>query len=429
MPCSRRARRQDRSRRQRRVPADRRARRADRGHLGANRAREDAHDRAEAVRAGPPEARGAGELRGRRATATSSACPRPASSSCVRSAGVVARCAPLSSSSRATSACTTSPRSPPRWRAARARRAAVRLRPRAPGARRRGQPRRVPARRAGRSGRLAAQARRGTRACARATSWRRRCAPRAPRAREAVFVSEDVSAYAQARERRLGAACEQQRLALSVLPGVTVVPPGELAPAGARVLPGLHAVLASLAARAAPPARADAAADRAASRLRARPAARARRARTGRPVPGAAARRRSGGAPPHDELAGSRPRAATTACTTISRPTARHGSARSSTSAASRRSSWPSARAAATARSPSCASSPGGTSTRSCSRRARRPRGSTSVRAAGAGATTKPRWRRGRTAAPASRSSTPGCASSRARASCTTARGCSPPRS
>jgi deoxyribodipyrimidine photo-lyase len=50
---------------------------------------------------------------------------------------------------------------------------------------------------------------------------------------EAVFVSEDVSAYAQARERRLAAACHEQRLALSVLPGVTVIPPGELAPVGA----------------------------------------------------------------------------------------------------------------------------------------------------------------------------------------------------
>ena len=50
---------------------------------------------------------------------------------------------------------------------------------------------------------------------------------------QAVFVSEDVSAYAQSRERRLAAACEKQRLALHVLPGVTVIPPGDLAPAGA----------------------------------------------------------------------------------------------------------------------------------------------------------------------------------------------------
>ena len=48
----------------------------------------------------------------------------------------------------------------------------------------------------------------------------------------AVFLSEDVSSYAQARERRLRAACEGQGLALCVLPGITVVPPGDLAPAG-----------------------------------------------------------------------------------------------------------------------------------------------------------------------------------------------------
>jgi deoxyribodipyrimidine photo-lyase len=50
---------------------------------------------------------------------------------------------------------------------------------------------------------------------------------------EAIFVSEDVSAYAQARERRLRAACETSRVELRVATGVTVVPPGDLAPAGA----------------------------------------------------------------------------------------------------------------------------------------------------------------------------------------------------
>jgi deoxyribodipyrimidine photo-lyase len=48
----------------------------------------------------------------------------------------------------------------------------------------------------------------------------------------AVFLSEDVSAYAQARERRLAAACEAEGLELRVMPGVTVVPPGELVPTG-----------------------------------------------------------------------------------------------------------------------------------------------------------------------------------------------------
>ena len=49
----------------------------------------------------------------------------------------------------------------------------------------------------------------------------------------AIFLGEDVSAYAQARERRLRAACDEGGLELKVLPGVTVIPPGDLAPAGA----------------------------------------------------------------------------------------------------------------------------------------------------------------------------------------------------
>jgi deoxyribodipyrimidine photo-lyase len=49
---------------------------------------------------------------------------------------------------------------------------------------------------------------------------------------DALFLSEDVSSYAQVRERRLAAACDADGLALHVLPGVTVIPPGELAPVG-----------------------------------------------------------------------------------------------------------------------------------------------------------------------------------------------------
>jgi deoxyribodipyrimidine photo-lyase len=45
---------------------------------------------------------------------------------------------------------------------------------------------------------------------------------------EAVFAAEDVSAYAQRRERRL-----RETLALRTFPGITVVPPGAVAPAGA----------------------------------------------------------------------------------------------------------------------------------------------------------------------------------------------------
>jgi len=48
----------------------------------------------------------------------------------------------------------------------------------------------------------------------------------------AVFVSEDVSAYAQERERRLRARLTAAGVTLDVYPGVTVVPPGDLTPAG-----------------------------------------------------------------------------------------------------------------------------------------------------------------------------------------------------
>jgi deoxyribodipyrimidine photo-lyase len=45
---------------------------------------------------------------------------------------------------------------------------------------------------------------------------------------DAVFASADVSAYAQARERRLG----RERIDFRTFPGTTVVPPGDLLPAG-----------------------------------------------------------------------------------------------------------------------------------------------------------------------------------------------------
>jgi deoxyribodipyrimidine photo-lyase len=48
---------------------------------------------------------------------------------------------------------------------------------------------------------------------------------------DAVFLSEDVSSYARARERRLRHACEQHRIEVRTFPGVTVVPPGDIVPA------------------------------------------------------------------------------------------------------------------------------------------------------------------------------------------------------
>jgi deoxyribodipyrimidine photo-lyase len=49
----------------------------------------------------------------------------------------------------------------------------------------------------------------------------------------AVTMSEDVSAYAQARQRRLDRALAGARISLNAFPGVTVVPPGDVAPHGA----------------------------------------------------------------------------------------------------------------------------------------------------------------------------------------------------
>jgi len=48
----------------------------------------------------------------------------------------------------------------------------------------------------------------------------------------AIHISDDVSAYAQDRRRRLANACAAERIELCVHPGVTVVPPGDLVPAG-----------------------------------------------------------------------------------------------------------------------------------------------------------------------------------------------------
>jgi deoxyribodipyrimidine photo-lyase len=47
-----------------------------------------------------------------------------------------------------------------------------------------------------------------------------------------LHVSADYSAYATGRERRLGAACEEERIAFRTHPGATIVPPGAVTPAG-----------------------------------------------------------------------------------------------------------------------------------------------------------------------------------------------------
>src|ERR1700742_4309517 len=48
----------------------------------------------------------------------------------------------------------------------------------------------------------------------------------------AIHVSADWSAYARRRERRLATACEEERIELVTHPGVTIVPPGAVTPAG-----------------------------------------------------------------------------------------------------------------------------------------------------------------------------------------------------
>ena len=49
---------------------------------------------------------------------------------------------------------------------------------------------------------------------------------------EAVYLAEDVSGYARARERRLRQAAGAARVEVELGPGVTVVPPGDVAPSG-----------------------------------------------------------------------------------------------------------------------------------------------------------------------------------------------------
>jgi deoxyribodipyrimidine photo-lyase len=49
---------------------------------------------------------------------------------------------------------------------------------------------------------------------------------------EELHVSADYSAYAKGRERRLAEACAAERIAFHTHPGVTIVPPGAVTPAG-----------------------------------------------------------------------------------------------------------------------------------------------------------------------------------------------------
>ena len=150
-----------------------------------------------------------------------------------------------------------------------------------------------------------------------------------------LHVSADYSAYARAREQRLAAACEEERIGFHAHPGVTIVPPGAVAPGRRRSLQGLHPLPPRLERGAARPAGRAAAQARApsGSTPAALPAleklAGARPRRTGR----GAARARDGAwrAFLRDGLGGYDD------ATTTSPATAPRGSAPTSASAASRR--------------------------------------------------------------------------------------------
>ena len=247
---------------------------------------------------------------------------------------------------------------------------------------------------------------------------------------EAVFLSEDVSAYAQARERRLGAACDEARAgAARPARASRSIPPGDLAPAGAacyrvftpywrrwQLAPRRPVVRGAAADR-----RARAACGRAGSRRS--PISRAERRR---PSCRAAASRRVDAASRrwlarglahygrlHDDLAAdgtSRLGAYLHFGCLSPLEVAERAGGREGAEPFVRQLGWRDFYAQLLAERPET------------SRLDFRPRGFR-WRDDAAG------WRRGRRAARASRSSTPACGSSRARAGCTVARGCSPPPS
>ena len=185
---------------------------------------------------------------------------------------------------------------------------------------------------------------------------------------EAVFLSEDVSRYAESRRRRL----EAERVDLRAFPGVTVVPPGELRPTGGdhfRVFTPFWRrwVEADLRPVRRAPRRLSAPSTVVAAACR-RPATSSAAAprRSCRPE----GRRRGGGGSTAGVAAGSR---ATPSCTTTSQPTEHRGSPRTFTSAAYPRGTSSSASPGSRAPSRSCASSPGATSSTSSWRRGPTP--------------------------------------------------------
>lgn len=239
----------------------------------------------------------------------------------------------------------------------------------------------------------------------------------------AMHMSDDCSAYARRRRRRLAAECERAGVRLRTHAGVTVIEPGELVPGGGdhyRVFSPYWRVWSEQPHRTAHPAPRE---------LRLPPGIRLGR------IP--ALRRLTVEAPspdlpegvrrPHDgdSTAGCAAVWPSTKPDATSLPTlpAPPASAPISTSAAYRpRRYWPGARGVpAGMRSP--VSSAGVTSTTRCWRRGPTCRGSTTEAGVTAGGAACGWPRPGGRAAPVFRLSTPGCASWRARVSCTTARG------
>ena len=236
---------------------------------------------------------------------------------------------------------------------------------------------------------------------------------------DAVFVAADSSAYARNRERRLA-----EQVELTVLPGPAIVPPGELHPAGSdhyRVFTPYWRAWVDTPLRALaddpPTIRLPAGIDL--GRLPTLAELGDRVASPGLP---------RGGSPKDAAgLAGfSRPALPLTATpATRSRPARPLGSRRTSTSAAFRPWSSPISYEGEWARSRSCGSCAGGTSTCSSLPRGPTSRRPTTGRAATSGTRTERRSPPGRMGSPDTRSSTLRCASSGWRAG---SRACAPAR-
>ena len=236
---------------------------------------------------------------------------------------------------------------------------------------------------------------------------------------QAIFIADDVSRYAARRRSRLAAGCASQRIELTVTPGLTVVPPGALRPAGGdhyKVFTPYWRAWIGAEWRAAVPAPA---AVRLPSGLSPGPIP----ADGGGTAPGlmrggelAARARALGLAARLAELLwrparrpGRRPDLPAERLPAVRLPVAARAGGRDAGAARAARSS--------------AGSSPGATSSIRPRRPSRTWRGRTTGRGAAAGATTRRPWRRGATGAPACRSWTPGCGSWPPRASCTTGPG------